>query len=268
MDSAILSLGPTSPQELLVPQPRALVLAFWQLSSTCTKCKAQLALQRETQKLRRTPTGGDTQCWQERSRKRGFYSYSVHSLLLFSTFSLLFLTSLSRGGVVCGASHAALGEPLYLIPKLRSDICQVVHLHSTVSTLGGQSMCKPKLLRCCLLRDVIECVASADIETGGEISLFGISRWIFLYLRLPISYLCPVARVKTQFINSWARKSSPKLSAVEHLLRIENCFSISVRALNLASVVAKQCTSPIPTPKYMMSTIYCISLFGDLKHTA
>ena len=215
MDSAILSLGPTSPQELLVPQPRALVLAFWQLSSTCTKCKAQLALHRETQKLRRTLAGGDTQCWQERSRKRGFYSYSVHSLLLFSTFSLLFLTSLSRGGVVCGASHAALGEPLYLIPKLRSDICQVVHLHSTVSTLGGQSMCKPKLLRCCLLRDVIECVASADIETGGEISLFGISRWIFLYLRLPISYLCPVARARTQFINSWAQKSSPKLSAVE-----------------------------------------------------
>ena len=176
---------------------------------------AKSATYRETQKLRRTPAGGDTQCWQERSRKRGFYSYSVHSLLLFSTFSLLFLSSLSRGGVVCGASHAALGEPLYLIPKLRSDICQVVHLHSTVSTLGGQSMCKPKLLRCCLLRDVIECVASADIETGGEISLFGISRWIFLYLRLPISYLCPVARARTQFINSWAQKSSPKLSAVE-----------------------------------------------------
>ena len=35
--------------------------------------------------------------------------------------------ALLKGGAVCGASHAALGEPLYLIPKLRSDICQSCH---------------------------------------------------------------------------------------------------------------------------------------------
>ena len=158
-EPAILSLGPTSPQELFVPQPRALVLAFWQLSSTCTNSKAQLALQKETQKLRRTPAGGDTQCWQERSCERGFYSYSVHSLLLFSTFSLLFLSSLSRGGVVCGASHAALGEPLYLIPKLRSDICQVVHLHCTVSTLGDKACVN------------LNCSAAAFSETWSSVWL-------------------------------------------------------------------------------------------------
>ena len=43
-----------------------------------------------------------------------------HSLLQFSQL----FSTLLKGGAVCGALHAALGEPLYLIPKLRSDICQ------------------------------------------------------------------------------------------------------------------------------------------------
>ena len=59
---------------------------------------------------------------------------------LFHHFSTIFYyfqlhASWLKGGAVCGASHAALGESLYLIPKLRSDICQICHRrHSILCT--------------------------------------------------------------------------------------------------------------------------------------
>ena len=73
-------------------------------------------------------------CWWRHAvltGKRGIWEESPAS-----NYFLLFLRwippALLKGGAVCGASHAALGEPLYLIPKLRSDICQRCHQRHSI----------------------------------------------------------------------------------------------------------------------------------------
>ena len=87
-------------------------------------------------------------CWWRHAavtgkRGSGKLSTIFHYFPLFATIlSTIFLSALLKGGAVCGARHAALGEPLYLIPKLRSDICQ---------TCATSVYCvqRHKLLRCC-----------------------------------------------------------------------------------------------------------------------